>query len=86
MVLIKTRSGRFIPSERIIALSIEEDKMPLEGRMVVMHKLIVALPEPFVPAILGIFLDAQRARNALDHLAQELVGTEQGIIDVMTEV
>jgi len=86
MVLIKTRSGRYIPSRQIITLSIEEDKIPLKGKMVFVYKLVVTLSEPLVPAILGIFLDEQRARKALDHLAEELAGTERGIIDIKTEI
>lgn len=86
MVLIKTRSGRYIPRDQIITLCIEEDKMPIEGKMVFIHKILIHLPDPLLPAIVGIFLDEDRAQAILDELANKLCETEQGIIELETEL
>lgn len=86
MVLIKTRSGRYIASEQVITLCLEEDKMPMEGKMIFVYKILVHLPDPLLPAIVGIYLDEEQAQKTLDRLAQQLCKAESEIIEIETEV
>lgn len=86
MVFVKTRSGRYIPAHQIVTLGVEEDKTASEGKMVHVSKVIVHLPEPLVPAVLGIFRDDTRAHAALKDLVEKLSHAERGVLIIDTEV
>jgi len=81
MKLIKTRSGRYINAHHAIAFSIEESVIKVEGKRRRVYNLVVYLPQPLLPAILGIYPTKEEAHQYLEALVNELCG-EKSIIHV----
>jgi hypothetical protein len=63
MKLIKTRSGRYINAYHAIAFSVEENVIEVEGKRRRVYNLVVHLPQPLLPAILGIIPPKRKPIN-----------------------
>ena len=85
MTFIRTRSGRYINSNHVIALSVEEAKIELEGKKKVVFKMVAHLPQPLLPAVLGIYTDEEKAYENLEKLVKELTEGKD-IVQVSTEI
>jgi hypothetical protein len=81
MKLIKTRSGRYINAYHAIAFSIEESVIEVEGKRRRVYNLVVHLPQPLLPAILGIYPTEEEAHQSLEVLVRALCG-EESIVHV----
>ncbi len=85
MTFIRTRSGRYINSNHVIALSVEESKIELDGRRALVYKIVAYLPQPLLPAVLAIYRDEAKAQQALEELVK-LLTEGRDVVFVDTEV
>ncbi|MEZ0323868.1 MAG: hypothetical protein ABWJ98_06150 [Hydrogenothermaceae bacterium] len=86
MIFIKTRSGRYINLNHIIGFAVEYEKIELDGKNVPVFEVIAYLPQPLLPAVLGIYLTEESAEEHLDLLVNEILSKEKGIVQLETEV
>lgn len=77
MILLKTRSGRFLNSAHIISLSIEEAKIEIDGKKRVVFKIVAYLTQPLLPAVIGIYATEEKAREVLNTIATRLTQNER---------
>ena len=77
MKLIRTRSGRYINALHAIAFSVEESVIEVDGKRKRVYNLVVQLPQPLLPAILGIYPTEEEAYRALETLVHALCEEER---------
>lgn len=76
MKLLKTRSGRYLNQEHIIALSVEETKIEIEGKKRLVYKIVAYMSQPLLPAVISIHFTEEAARTTLDNIVTQLVQGE----------
>lgn len=86
MIFVRTRSGRYININHIIGFAVEYEKMELNGRHVPVFEVIAYLPQPLLPAVLGIYISEESAEKHLNHLITEILNIQKGVISLETEV
>ncbi|WP_448588465.1 hypothetical protein [Thermocrinis sp.] len=84
IVLIRTRSGRYINAYHAIAFSIEETRIEIEGKRERVYNLVAHLSQPLLPAILGIYASEESAQEALKNLVNNLSKGEK-IVEVESQ-
>ncbi|MFN3505529.1 MAG: hypothetical protein ACK4Y7_04910 [Caldimicrobium sp.] len=80
MRLIRTRSGRFLNIDHIIALSIEETKIEIEGKKRVVYKVVAYMSYPLLPAVLGIYFNEDKARDTLENIVEQIIQEKKLIV------
>lgn len=80
MRLIRTRSGRFLNIDHIIALSIEETKIEIEGKKRVVYKVVAYMSHPLLPAVLGIYFNEDKARDTLENIVEQIIQEKKLIV------
>ncbi|HEV09454.1 MAG TPA: hypothetical protein ENO34_03520 [Sulfurihydrogenibium azorense] len=73
MIFIKTRSGRYINIEYIYGFAVEEEKVEIEGRRRLVYKIVAYLPQPLLPAVLGIYETEERAEEKLEDFMNKVI-------------
>lgn len=86
MIFVRTRSGRYINLNHIIGFAVEYEKIELNGRNVPVFEVIAYLPQPLLPAVLGIYTSEETAERHLDHLVAQILNLQQGVVSLETEV
>ncbi len=77
MTFIKTRSGRYINNLHIIALSVEEAKIEIDGKKRLVYKVVAYVSQPLLPAVLGIYSTEDKAREVLDQIIEKIAKEER---------
>ncbi|MEN3034123.1 MAG: hypothetical protein ABDH18_03955 [Aquificaceae bacterium] len=77
MILLKTRSGRFLNAAHVISLSIEEAKIEIDGRKRNVFKIVAYLTQPLLPAVIGIYATEEKAKEVLNSVAMRLSQDER---------
>lgn len=72
MKLIKIKNGRYINAYHAIAFSVEESLIEVEGKRRRVYNLVVHLPQPLLPAILGIYPTEEESHQSLEVLVKAL--------------
>lgn len=86
MIFIRTRSGRYINLNHIVGFAVEDEKIELNGRNVHVFEVIAYLPQPLLPAVLGIYPTEEKAEKYLQKLIENILSTNSGIISLETEI
>lgn len=73
MIFIKTRSGRFLNLNSIHGFAVEEEKMEINGKKIVVYEIIAYLPQPLLPAVLGIYYTEEKAEEKLNELINNIL-------------
>ncbi len=84
MIFVKTRSGRYINSLHIIAISVEEAKIEVDGKKRLVYKVVAYLSQPLLPAVLGIYSTEERAREVLDQIIEK-ISQEERVVYIESE-
>ncbi|MFN3921267.1 MAG: hypothetical protein ACK4K4_02570 [Caldimicrobium sp.] len=84
MKFVKTRSGRYLNVNHIIALSVEETKIEIQGKKRLVYKVVAYMSQPLLPAVIGIYYSEEKARSILEDLIKTITHPEN-IIAVETE-
>ena len=84
MIFVKTRSGRYINSLHIIAISVEEAKIEVDGKKRLVYKVVAYVSQPLLPAVLGIYSTEERAREVLDQIIEK-ISQEERVVYVESE-
>lgn len=86
MIFVRTRSGRYINLNHIIGFAVEYEKIELNGRNVPVFEVIAYLPQPLLPAVLGIYTSEENAEKHLDELVAKILHIQHGVVSLETEV
>lgn len=86
MIFVKTRSGRYISLNHIIGFAVEYEKIELNGRNVPVFEVIAYLPQPLLPAVLGIYTLEETAEKHLERLIQQILNIQNGVVSLETEI
>lgn len=86
MIFVRTRSGRYINLNHIIGFAVEYEKIELNGRNVPVFEVIAYLPQPLLPAVLGIYTSEDLAEKHLDNLVKMIFELNSGIVSLETEI
>lgn len=84
MIFVKTRSGRYINSLHIIAISVEEAKIEVDGKKRLVYKVVAYVSQPLLPAVLGIYSTEERAREVLDQIIEK-ISQEERVVYIESE-
>ena len=84
MIFVKTRSGRYINSLHIIAISVEEAKIEVDGKKRLVYKVVAYVSQPLLPAVLGIYSTEEKAREVLDQIIEK-ISQEERVVYVESE-
>ncbi|MCX7738619.1 MAG: hypothetical protein N2Z80_04300 [Hydrogenothermaceae bacterium] len=86
MVFIRTRSGRYINLNHIVGFAVEYEKIELNGRNIQVFEVIAYLPQPLLPAVLGIYSTEEKAEEYLNKLVESILKTKTGVVSLETEI
>ncbi len=87
MIYIKTRSGRFLNLNSIHGFAVEEEKIEINGKKVVVYEVIAYLPQPLLPAVLGIYFTEEKAEEKLQDLINSILKAKSNsVIHLESEV
>lgn len=86
MIYVKTRSGRYLSLNHIIGFAVETEKMEIDGKNVMVFEVIAYLPQPLYPAILGIYRKEEDAYKYLDQIIENILKSENSIVQIPTEL
>lgn len=87
MIFIKTRSGRFLNLNSIHGFAVEEEKIELNGRKTLVYEVIAYLPQPLLPAVLGIYYSEEKAEEKLQELIESILKSKSNsIIQLESEI
>lgn len=79
MNFLRTRSGRYLNTLHVIALSVEEAKIEIEGKKRLVYKVVAYMSQPLLPAVLGIYSTEGKACNVLEEIIEKLSKDERVI-------
>jgi hypothetical protein len=80
LIFIKTRSGRYLRVESIHGFAVEEEKMEIDGRKRLVYEVIAYLPQPLLPAVLGIYTTEEKAEEKLDQLIHSILESKGNVL------
>jgi hypothetical protein len=87
VIYIKTRSGRFLNLNSIHGFAVEEEKIEINGKKVVVYEVIAYLPQPLLPAVLGIYFTEEKAEEKLQDLINSILKAKSNsVIHLESEV
>lgn len=86
MIFVKTRSGRYINLNHIIGFAVEYEKIELNGRNVPVFEIVAYLPQPLLPAVIGIYISEDKAQEQLDNFIERVLQIESGVVYLETEI
>lgn len=87
MIFIKTRSGRYLRLESIYGFAVEEEKMEIEGKKRLVYEVIAYLPQPLLPAVLGIYTTEEKAEEKLNQLIDSILKSKGNtVINLESEI
>ncbi|MEJ5172845.1 MAG: hypothetical protein WHT47_03950 [Hydrogenothermaceae bacterium] len=86
MIFVRTRSGRYININHVIGFAVEYEKIELNGRNVPVFEVIAYLPQPLLPAVLGIYTSEDTAEKHLERLINKILNTKSGTVSLETEI